>query len=56
MSSIVLAMDSIRLCKFTSPIATSRHVLKNIKEYLTGQVKLSEIHPIAVYCIRDYIN
>ena len=38
------------------PLVTCRHALKNIEEYLLGQVNLYQIHPIAVYCLHDYIN
>ena len=55
-SSIREAMDSVRLCTFTRPPATSRHALKNRKEYLLGQVELSQIHPIPVYCIGGCTN
>ena len=55
-SSIIIDMDIVRLCTFASPLATSRHTLKSIKEYLLGRVKLSQIHHIAVYCKRDYVN
>ena len=54
-SFVKSAMDILRLCTFASPLATCRHALKNIKEYLLGQVKLSQIYPMAVNCIRDDI-
>ena len=55
-SSIITAMDSVRICKFASPLATCRQALKNIKEYLLGQVKLSQNYHKAVYCIRHDIG
>ena len=56
MSSIIIAVDCVHPCSLARPLANSRRALKNIKEYLLGQVKLSQINSIAVYCIRDEIN
>ena len=36
-SPIIMAMDSVRLCKLARPHVTCRHALKSIKEYLLGQ-------------------
>ena len=55
-SSIIIALDSVCLCIFASPIATSRHLLKKKENCLLGLVKLYQIHRLAVYCIRNYIN
>ena len=43
-------------CTFVSTNAASLYAFKNIKEYLLGQFELSQLHPIAVYCLRDCIN
>ena len=55
-SSIIIAIGCVRLCTFARPHPACRHALKNIKEYLLGQVELSQIHPIAVNCIHNYNN
>ena len=47
-SSIIIAVDSVRPYKLPRPLATCWHAL--------GQFKLSQNHPIAVYCIHDYID
>ena len=54
-SPIIIAVDSVRSCTLAGPLATWRHALKNKKENLLGQIKLSQIYPKAVYCIRDYL-
>ena len=55
-SSIILIVDSVRPYKLARPFVTWRRGLNNIKDDLLGQVKLSQIHPIAVYGILEDIN
>ena len=52
-SSLLLVVESVRSYRFARHITTWRRALKNIKEYLLGQVKLSQIHPLAVHCVRN---
>ena len=54
--SIIIAMNSVRMCTLAKFLATFRHSLKNKKEYLVQQVKLYLVNLIAVHCIREYIN
>ena len=56
LSSIIVAVDRVLPCTLARPPVTCRHTMKIIKKYPLGQVKLSQTNPIAVDCIRVYIN
>ena len=49
-------LQNVHICTLARHLVTYRHPLKSIKVYLLEENKLSQIHPLAVYCIYDAIN